>query len=237
MKSFNPNDPVFYVYVLLDPRRPGNFKYGRYSFEHEPFYVGKGKDSRAYAHKLRGSLLLQKKLRKINADGYEHIIHVYKDNIVESKAYELEVKLISSIGRKIEKEGPLTNILPGGETSVGLVVSKAGLRRRAKSVKRDWDNLTQEEYDARRKAMSDGRQSMSPERKEQFKANMRRSRKVLFESERGDELRDRIRSNTYAQLARETPEQKEARYRKQGRTRLLNKMIALLDRHETFIVV
>ena len=29
-----------YVYVYLDPRKPGIFGYGEYKFDHEPFYVG-----------------------------------------------------------------------------------------------------------------------------------------------------------------------------------------------------
>ena len=40
------NDNKFYVYVYLDPRKPGSFKFGEYEFDYEPFYVGKGKKNR-----------------------------------------------------------------------------------------------------------------------------------------------------------------------------------------------
>jgi hypothetical protein len=40
----------FYTYIYLDPRKPGNFKYGKYEFNYEPFYVGKGYNERCYIH-------------------------------------------------------------------------------------------------------------------------------------------------------------------------------------------
>jgi len=40
----------FYVYVYLDPRKPGNYTYGDYHFDYEPFYVGKGCDDRLNDH-------------------------------------------------------------------------------------------------------------------------------------------------------------------------------------------
>jgi hypothetical protein len=35
---------------LLDPRKPGQFKYEEYEFDFEPFYVGKGSGDRWVAH-------------------------------------------------------------------------------------------------------------------------------------------------------------------------------------------
>ena len=32
----------YYVYIYIDPRKPGKFKYGEYEFDYEPFYIGKG---------------------------------------------------------------------------------------------------------------------------------------------------------------------------------------------------
>ena len=44
----------FYVYVYLDPSKPGQYVYGDYTFEYEPFYVGKGQNGRWLVHMSYG---------------------------------------------------------------------------------------------------------------------------------------------------------------------------------------
>ena len=56
----------FYVYVWLDPRKPGEYKYGKYMFDHEPIYVGKGYKNRGLRFKRREcNSFLKRKLNKI----------------------------------------------------------------------------------------------------------------------------------------------------------------------------
>jgi hypothetical protein len=43
-------ESVFYVYAILDPRKPGHFRYGHFKFEYEPIYIGKGNGKRSLAH-------------------------------------------------------------------------------------------------------------------------------------------------------------------------------------------
>lgn len=115
----------FYVYVYLDVTKKGNFIYGDYCFEYEPFYVGKGYNKRCEEH-LRESSLREKsfknnKIKKILSLGLKPIILKVSINIFEVDAFELEQKLISIIGRRDLKKGPLTNLTDGGEGIVGLI--------------------------------------------------------------------------------------------------------------------
>jgi Uncharacterized protein conserved in bacteria len=111
----------YYVYVLLDPRRPGIFSYGKWTFTHKPFYVGKGKGSRAHRH-------YRDYLRKSKTQGYntrkvKRIASIHEDtgsgpivkaiqNLSEDRAYELEALVIAAIGRG--KGEPLVNLSDGG---------------------------------------------------------------------------------------------------------------------------
>lgn len=115
----------FYVYVLLDPRKKGDFKYGDYTFEYEPFYIGKGCKDRIQEH-LRASYLKEKtyknnKINKIILEGLNVISLKISENSFEVDAFELEKKLISIIGRSNLNLGPLTNLTNGGEGISGLI--------------------------------------------------------------------------------------------------------------------
>ena len=79
----------FYVYVYLDPRKPGKFKYGKYEFGYEPFYVGKGYNQRFKIHLKESKLnkdpnkLKVNKIRKIRKDtNKDPIIIKYKENLL-----------------------------------------------------------------------------------------------------------------------------------------------------------
>lgn len=143
----------FYVYALLDPRKPGSFKGSRYTFDHEPFYIGKGKGGRAFDHLrsfdvARSSNPHKKnKIRKIVAEGLHPIIRIVKKDITEEAAFELESRLIHSIG--CGNQGPLTNVLSGGDGFAGYTHTKTTKKKLSELSKLSWKQASAEQKQER----------------------------------------------------------------------------------------
>ena len=127
------NNNKFYTYIYLDPRKPGIYQYGDYTFNFEPFYVGKGNGDR-YKRHLECLLnenfypsYFYKKIRKIKKEEFEIIknVHVLKveENLSDRAALDLEIWLIWAIGRYSLGIGPLTNLVEGGEGPSGRIKS------------------------------------------------------------------------------------------------------------------
>lgn len=119
----------FYVYILLDPRKPGVFTYGEnLSFDLEPYYVGKGKSKRIEKHffnyhrKYDRNRHKTNKINKIIRCGFKPRAYVVKvaENLNENEALNLEIDIINLIGRNIDKMGPLTNLTRGGDGVSGI---------------------------------------------------------------------------------------------------------------------
>lgn len=113
----------FYSYVYVDPRND------------EPFYVGKGKRDRAYAH-LKGShnQLVERKINKIRATGQEPLVGIVETS-TEEFAFMLEQGLIKLLGRKDNGTGILCNFTDGGEGSTGVVCSEEHKRKVSEKLK------------------------------------------------------------------------------------------------------
>lgn len=101
------NENLYYVYGLIDP------------CNNLPFYIGKGKDNRAFSH-LNENINRNKidnkrkfnKIKSIKSQGLEPFIEFYAQNIEdENLAYEIEESLIKKYGRKgYDDGGILLNI-------------------------------------------------------------------------------------------------------------------------------
>lgn len=150
---------MYYCYILLDPTKPGKFQYENFSFEFEPFYVGKGIGKRIDSHdKLKDTKTHKRaKIQKIKKLDLEIIKIKLFESLSESSAFELEKSTIKLIGRKDKNEGPLLNLTDGGEGTSGKIYTEE--EKLHKSIKsKEWWLLLKEDkelYNARIKILSD----------------------------------------------------------------------------------
>lgn len=141
--SFVLNE-IFYCYVYLDPRYPGDYSYllpsGRLmTFKFLPFYVGKGKNRRASAHLIearsdKSKSLKANTIRKIWKLGKEPILKCMKSRVDEATSLAFEIDLIAGIGRTDQKNGSLTNLSNGGEGASGATHSEEARIRHSEAT-------------------------------------------------------------------------------------------------------
>lgn len=117
----------YYIYLFLDPRKPGKYKYDNIIFDYEPFYVGKGRDKRIKQHYnpselLRNNLKSNKIKAIINSELKPIEFYLY-EGLTESEAILKEIELIKIIGRQDLREGPLTNMTIGGDGVSGYIAT------------------------------------------------------------------------------------------------------------------
>ena len=128
----------YYVYVYLNPLKRGKYNFGKFSFDYEPFYIGKGKDYRHKVHLIvldKINKLKQNILNKIKKENKEPVIIKLYKNISEYSAFRLEKQLIKLIGRRDLKLGSLANLTNGGEGTSGTIYT-LGRRTNMLSEKR-----------------------------------------------------------------------------------------------------
>lgn len=104
----------YYVYIYLDPRKPGNYIYNNLKFNFEPFYVGKGKNIRITKglDDPNNNKSKKYKISEIRKCGLEPITIKIYDNLSENISYELEKLTIKKIGRE-KQQSVLVNITKG----------------------------------------------------------------------------------------------------------------------------
>lgn len=133
----------FYVYVYLDPRKPGRFSYNNISFLWEPFYVGKGNGNRYLDHlkclEKHYNLYFKNKLNKIIRNGFSKSDIEKKiiilSNLNEEESFIIEKDLIKQIGRSCNKKGNLVNLTDGGDGISGYVHSSKAKKKMSKEHK------------------------------------------------------------------------------------------------------
>lgn len=110
-------DNDFYVYAHVKPDTK------------EVFYVGKGKDRRAFDKRNRNKFWN----RIYEKHGLEVIF--LKKELTQKEALILEQDFIKMYGRRQKGEGTLTNLTDGGDGCVGYIPTKEVLLKRSLAIK------------------------------------------------------------------------------------------------------
>lgn len=107
---------IFYVYQL------------RLDIESSPFYIGKGKNRRAWEHLLpcchSDDSHKSNKIRKAYREDNIILVEFLRENVTEKQAHRLEKYWIAKVGRSDLGLGPLTNHTNGGDGVSGQIVSE-----------------------------------------------------------------------------------------------------------------
>jgi hypothetical protein len=137
----------YYVYIYLDPRRSGKYKYGDLEFDFLPFYVGKGMRNRYKQHlfekRLQKNSHKNNILKKILKNGFDPLdfVLIYKDELTEEEALTIEKEIIAKIGCTFLESGPLVNKTTGGESPTtchkGLTYEEIYGEEKAKILKKN----------------------------------------------------------------------------------------------------
>jgi hypothetical protein len=139
----------YYIYVYLNPLKPGGYNYGKFKFEYEPFYIGLGKKNRINKHiiyaKHKDKYQTNKTLKdniilKILKNNQIPIRYKLYENITLESAIRLEKYLIKLIGRRDLKNGTLANLTDGGEGTVGKKYTKTQIEHRINLSKKLWSD-------------------------------------------------------------------------------------------------
>lgn len=128
----------YYVYALLDTRKPGQYIYNDLILKFEPFYIGKGTKKRMDRHFYEFGINLFKERvsdKILLETGKPHIALKLYEHLTDDKSKEIEIKLISLIGRRSLGKGPLTNLTDGGDGTSGCIPSKEKCSKISKSLK------------------------------------------------------------------------------------------------------
>jgi len=124
---------MFYVYIYLNPNKPGMYDAGDYLFHFEPFYVGKGSGNRDNDLKNGRS---KDFLAEYNNIESPLVMRVFQSDS-EDEAYQQEEFLIASFKRRFEG-GILVNASCGGEGSAAGRTQSSEEKKSRSIIRKEW---------------------------------------------------------------------------------------------------
>jgi hypothetical protein len=108
--------------MYLDPLYPASYQVYNNDYDYTPIYIGKGKwDNKRHKDHLKEcrNKIFENKINYWNKNNIEPMIVILEKDLTEQEAWDLETRLIISLGRVDLKTGPLLNLTDGGEGPSG----------------------------------------------------------------------------------------------------------------------
>ncbi|MFA5397845.1 MAG: NUMOD3 domain-containing DNA-binding protein [Methanogenium sp.] len=156
------NNNIFYNYIYLDPRKPGDYNYGEYHFDYEPFYVGKGCKER---YRKKHNKDCEKIRKEIRLSGLEEKYEFPYKDVSEDYAYDIEPEIIKTIGRKDLGFGPLLNKADGGRAPVNVIFTEETKRKMSENNRKYWFGKHHSEETKRKIRIARSKQIITEETK------------------------------------------------------------------------
>ncbi len=132
----------FYNYIYLDPTKPGEYKYNisdteQVTFNHEPFYIGKGCGRRCHQHKYKkySGRFMKSKMLNFDKNSIKPEIVILNSNKTSDECLKFEKLMIDIIGRRDLNKGTLVNLTDGGEGCLRRKQSKKEKLKRSNSLR------------------------------------------------------------------------------------------------------
>lgn len=196
----------FYVYVYQDPRKPGQFQYGKYKFSFQPIYVGKGKGRRYRSHLAcndpRNKLKNKRFIDILAADLIPICDFVLRcDDEIE--AYRMETEVITTIGRF--PRGPLLNLTDGGTgTGSGEGSPRFGMKH-SEATKALLSYHASHRSPETRRRMAEARRGIlhTAEAKEKISIAMAGTRNPFFGKTHSDATRQKMKGRVVSEEAKQ----------------------------------
>jgi hypothetical protein len=117
--------------MYLDPLYPTNYHIHGNEYQYTPIYIGKGKwSNQRHTDHLKDcrNKIFENKINYWKRNDIDPMIIILEKDLTEQEAWNLEINLITSLGRFDLGTGPLLNLTNGGEGASGIVPWNKGKR-------------------------------------------------------------------------------------------------------------